>query len=113
MHDSVKEKIVISPFDGKKIVFPYVDYCYPIISGGKIIWVNEGLNRVKEEINNWCIYEMSRKKDKGLYCPVCGQFDTCESEEEACEDVWMYHRHYCQECGCSFKILRKSGVNLK
>lgn len=40
-------------------------------------------------------------------CPNCGN-SSCESMEEAMKGVWMYHQHYCQKCGCSFKILRKS-----
>jgi predicted nucleic-acid-binding Zn-ribbon protein len=42
-----------------------------------------------------------------LFCPKCGSHNV-ESEEEAMEGVWMYHTHYCQDCGCSFKVLRKS-----
>ncbi len=41
------------------------------------------------------------------YCPFCGNASV-ESMEEAMVGVWMYHLHYCQKCGCSFKILRKS-----
>jgi len=44
-----------------------------------------------------------------LCCPRCGSKNV-ESTEEAMEGVWMYHLHYCQECGCSFKVLRKSEV---
>ena len=42
-----------------------------------------------------------------MYCPTCGSTST-ENEEEAMEGVYMYHRHYCQVCGCSFKVLRKA-----
>jgi predicted nucleic-acid-binding Zn-ribbon protein len=44
-----------------------------------------------------------------LFCPKCGNHSV-ENEEEAMEGVYNYHRHYCQECGCSFKVLRKSRV---
>jgi hypothetical protein len=43
------------------------------------------------------------------YCPRCAS-QSIESVEEAQEDVWMYHLHYCQSCGCSFRILRKSNA---
>lgn len=40
-----------------------------------------------------------------LYCPQCGT-RSVENEQEAMEGVWTYHPHYCQHCGCSFKVLR-------
>lgn len=40
-------------------------------------------------------------------CPNCGHLSS-DSMEEAMKGVWMYHHHYCQKCGCSFKILRRS-----
>jgi len=44
-----------------------------------------------------------------MYCPICGS-TSVESEEEAMAGVWMFHRHYCQDCGCSFKVLRLSAI---
>jgi hypothetical protein len=44
-----------------------------------------------------------------MYCPICGS-TSVESEEEAMAGVWMYHRHYCQDCGCSLKVLRVSAI---
>jgi len=46
-----------------------------------------------------------------IFCPKCLS-SSIESEEEAMENVWMYHRHYCQDCGCSFKVLRKSNIGV-
>ena len=45
--------------------------------------------------------------ENACYCPNCGN-SNIESMEEATKGVWMYHQHYCQRCGCSFKVLRKS-----
>jgi len=41
------------------------------------------------------------------FCPYCGNASV-ESMEEAMTGVWKYHLHYCQKCGCSFKMPRKS-----
>ena len=47
------------------------------------------------------------KKMSELFCPKCGD-KAVVSEGEAMAEVWTYHSHYCQHCGCSFKVLRVS-----
>ena len=41
-----------------------------------------------------------------VYCPACGS-ESVEREERAMEGVYHYNRHYCQDCGCPFKVLQK------
>ncbi len=64
------------------------------------------IKAAKETIQLLSERDISYCEDE-CHCPNC-ESSSCESIEEAMKGVWTYHQHYCQKCGCSFKILRKS-----